>query len=692
MKQQKLTTFKIKDAPAGVLAAACGITWVLSLLEIACGDLREALHAGSFGGILNLYLEHRALYDAALHRVFAETGSFLLFAAVLVLAACFCGWCFFAALRRGGTSFSLTFAVFSIPVIALQLLLPTADARMPGLYFTCAGAAWLLWAFAGNHKKAILFLCLLLLTGTAVDDLFSAAGGEQSLAVLRADWSTKIETWRYGGAGSGMTFGRFRTDAAAERNAAAAKPAESAEAAEDAAVLRVTMSEPQPYYLRGYTGDHYTKDGWTCAAASDTAEAAESNALFYRLSEERFDSQTMLAAAQKAAGLQAAGEDPGNVIRVINTGASRRYLYLPYEAEEIEAKGTPLIGGGLHPGNGSAQRYAVTARPYLIDRYGTILDALSASQSPEETAYRQAESNYRSYVLRYDLELPETCRDVLAETFPDAAGVRTSGEAKAAILETLSGMQYDESVTDSEEKDFAANFLTRKSGYDQHFTTAAVLAFRYYGIPARFAEGYLITAGMTKDAKAGEEIAVTAAQAHCWAEYYEDGVGWLPFETTPPYIGLMKSAGSIRIAEQPQTSQQPQKKPETDDKEQQTVTTESEVNYPMLAALLLLLLLLAAAAVWAARRKQRGRPAGRKDRPRRRDITGADRRQAILALLYFIRRREEKAARRQKQGAPAETRAEIEAIYQEARYSAHPVREEDYQKVLKFYRQMKKRK
>lgn len=692
MKQQKLTTFKIKDAPAGLLAAACGITWVLSLLEIACGDLREALHAGSFGAILNLYLEHRALYDAALYRVYTKTGNFLLFAAVLVLAACFCGWCFFAALRRGGSSFPLTFAVFSIPVIVLQLLLPSADARMLGLYLTCAGAAWLFGAFAGNHKKAILFLCLLLLTGTAVDDLFTAAGGEQSLAVLRADWSTKIETWQYGGAGSGMTFGSFRTDAAAERSAAAAKTAENAEAAANAAVLHVTMSEPQPYYLRGYTGDLYTKDGWKRAAASDTAEAAEDNALFYRLSEKQFDSQTMLAAAQKAAGLQDGRDDAGNVIRVVNTGASRRYLYLPYEAEEIEAKGTLLIGGGLRPEDDSAQRYAVTARPYLIDRYGTILDALSASQSPEETAYRQAESNYRGYVLRCDLELPETCRDVLTETFPDAAGVRTSGEAKAAILETLSGMQYDESVTDNEEKDFAADFLTRKSGYDQHFTTAAVLAFRYYGIPARFAEGYLITADMTKDVKAGEEIAVTAAQAHCWAEYYEDGVGWLPFETTPPYIGLMKSAGSVRVAGEPQNAPKPQRKPETADKEQQTVTTESEVNYPMLAALLLLLLLLATAAVWAARRKQRVRPAGRKGRPRRRDITGADRRQAILAMLYFIRRREEKAARRQKQGAPAETRAEIEDIYQEARYSAHPVREEDYQKVLQFYRQMKKRK
>ena len=692
MKQQKLTTFKIKDAPAGLLAAAYGITWVLSLLEIACGDLREALHAGSFGAILNLYLEHRALYDAALYRVYAETGSFLLFAAVLVLAACFCGWWFFAALRRGGTAFFPVFTVFSIPVIALQLLLPSADARMPGLYLTCAGVAWLFGAFAGNHKKAILFLCLLLLTGTAVDDLFTAAGGEQSLAVLRADWSTKIEIWQYGGAGSGMTFGSFRTDAAAERSAAAAKTAENAEAAADAAVLHVTMSEPQPYYLRGYTGDLYTKDGWKRAAASDTAEAAEDNTLFYRLSEKQFDSQTMLAAAQKAAGLQDGRDDAGNVIRVVNTGASRRYLYLPYEAEEIEAKGTPLIGGGLRPEDDSAQRYAVTARPYLIDRYGTILDALSASQSREETAYRQAESNYRGYVLRCDLELPETCRDVLTETFPDATGVRTSGEAKAAILETLSGMQYDESVTDNEEKDFAADFLTRKSGYDQHFTTAAVLAFRYYGIPARFAEGYLITADMTEDVKAGEEITVTAAQAHCWAEYYEDGVGWLPFETTPPYIGLMKSAGSVRITGQPQTAPQPQQKPQTDDKEQQTVTTESEVNYPMLAALLLLLLLLAAVAVRAARRQQRGRQTGRKGRPRRRDITDADRRRAILALLYFIRKREAKAARRQKPSAPTETRAEIEDIYQEARYSAHPVREEDYQKVLQFYRQMKKRK
>ena len=33
-------------------------------------------------------------------------------------------------------------------------------------------------------------------------------------------------------------------------------------------------------------------------------------------------------------------------------------------------------------------------------------------------------------------------------------------------------------------------FFSSKKGYDVHFATAAVLMFRYYGIPARYAEGY----------------------------------------------------------------------------------------------------------------------------------------------------------------------------------------------------------
>ena len=40
--------------------------------------------------------------------------------------------------------------------------------------------------------------------------------------------------------------------------------------------------------------------------------------------------------------------------------------------------------------------------------------------------------------------------------------------------------------------------------------------------------------------KSGETtLALTGNDAHAWAEYYEDGVGWIPFETAAPYLGVM---------------------------------------------------------------------------------------------------------------------------------------------------------
>ena len=693
MKQQKTTIFKKHDAWSAILAAACGPVWVCSLLEIACGSLREVLQAGSFGGILNLYLRHRASYDAAVHRVYAETGSMLLPAAVLLLAAVLCGLCFLAAQRRGGIAFSLIFAVFSIPMIALQLMLPSADVRISGLYLTLAGAVWLLGVFGGNNQKAISFLVLLLLAGVCFGGSFTAAGGEDALGRLREHWNAKIETDLYGGEGSGMTLGSFGADAAAERSKAARSEADDAAAA----VLRVTMSSPQAYYLRGYTADVYTAEGWKRAEASGmmSRESLDAeNALFYRLGEMNFDSRTMLAAARQAAGLTRENDDV-NVIRIVNTGASRRYLYLPYEAQRIQAEGTPLLGGGFLPERSRTQQYTVTALPYSVNRYGEILDGLSASGETAQIEYRQAEANYRDYVLRYDSEVPEACRSAIAELFPGQEKIRTSGEAKTAILETLSRLQYDESAADSKEEDFITGFLTRKAGYDKHFAAAAVMAFRYYGIPARFAEGYLITDKMTEDVKAGEEIAVTAAEAHCWAEYYEDGIGWLPFETTPTYLGLMESAGSIRLDAREEL--QPEKKPEktADEKTRQIVNRESEVNYWVPAVLLIFLLLLLGAGIRQLYRRHRKKQAAAGRKPRRRDMRDADRRKAVLALWYFIRRQERKEERQHKEKAgPApqdRTRKEIEEIYLEARYSMHEIHEEKYRKVWQYYQQIKRR-
>ena len=71
---------------------------------------------------------------------------------------------------------------------------------------------------------------------------------------------------------------------------------------------------------------------------------------------------------------------------------------------------------------------------------------------------------------------------------------------------------------------------------------------RYYGGPARYVEGYVITEKMIADGSPDDKdsaskpasVTVTEESAHAWCEYYLDGVGWVPFDVTPKYRGEIK--------------------------------------------------------------------------------------------------------------------------------------------------------
>ena len=120
------------------------------------------------------------------------------------------------------------------------------------------------------------------------------------------------------------------------------------------------------------------------------------------------------------------------------------------------------------------------------------------------------------------------------------------GTAKQNILAYLSSnITYNEEAEVSN-RDFLSCFLQEtKSGYSVHFATAATLMFRYYKIPARYVEGYLITPEDVENVSANSAIIIDETHAHAWTEFYQDGVGWIPFETTTPYFDVMEKADDL---------------------------------------------------------------------------------------------------------------------------------------------------
>ena len=308
----------------------------------------------------------------------------------------------------------------------------------------------------------------------------------------------------------------------------------------DADMLRVTMSEPTSAYLRGYVGQRYTSDGWKEADAADMT--AESD-LFYQLHREGYDGFSQLSTLAELLGQETA--DVKMDIRVL--GACRSTRLTPYGLDSGEAVISPEQLRDTVPKTDGAtgeKEYSFTAKTGLVAQAYTLLGQLNDRwQGDALTDYLTFEGYYRDFVYENYLAIPEETQKALTAYLGDAPEVITSYEAKRRILncldETLTYSETPESV--DSEKDFVSALLADDpGGYDVHYATAAAVMLRYYGIPARYVEGYLITP-QAVEGKTGEmTLTLTGRDAHAWVEYYEDGVGWIPFEPTPGYRGVME--------------------------------------------------------------------------------------------------------------------------------------------------------
>ena len=75
--------------------------------------------------------------------------------------------------------------------------------------------------------------------------------------------------------------------------------------------------------------------------------------------------------------------------------------------------------------------------------------------------------------------------------------------------------------------------LEMAEGTTFQYATVAAMTLRYFGIPARYAEGYVISQEMAEKFDSGETMTVDSSCAKAWVEVYQDGIGWIPMDLTP---------------------------------------------------------------------------------------------------------------------------------------------------------------
>ena len=357
-----------------------------------------------------------------------------------------------------------------------------------------------------------------------------------------------------------------------------------------------------------------------------------------------------------------------------------------------------LLASGLR----GQRTYSFHASDNIITQYQRLAAAL-LEETEQTNAFLNTEAAYNRFVYDHYTDIPDDIRGFLEEKLggyqKDEGQVHFDyRRAKQNILFYLTTyITYEENVLPITGGDFALTFLDgTQSGYDVHYATAAALMFRYYGIPARYVEGFLVTKDDAAHMTAGQTLPVDGSRAHAWVEYYQDGLGWLPFEVTPPYFSAMEKAeqyqsisGLVGQAPLEDTPEQP------DDTDARDPVTEALRELWLKHGMtVLLVLLVSLAVVLAAVLLGRILRERRRTRQRKASFFGADAAAAIDAIFRYtmdVLRARGMAAR----NCPPEDYVaymdqdlredylQAARLWQEARFRGRPMTEGQRRRVLR---------
>ncbi|MET8321430.1 DUF3488 and transglutaminase-like domain-containing protein [Micromonospora sp. NPDC005189] len=298
---------------------------------------------------------------------------------------------------------------------------------------------------------------------------------------------------------------------------------------EVADLVKVTTSEPNPFYLRYAVADELRPSGFQ--ARNPTGRPTNRDLPDPTERADRGVQQTSYRAT-------------------VEVTKSLSMSLMPVYAEPVRTEG--LNSNWLYDAN---QQVVFSNRENSRGRKYSF-DYIRSTYSP--AALRAAQPLSADHTVRRQLtatpgpvpEVEELVKGLVQDK-------RTDYDRVLAIYQHFSadnGFSYRLSTASGSSGQDIVNFLTNKVGYCQQYAAAMAWLVRSAGIPARVAFGF--TNGSKRD---GDTFTLTNLNLHAWTEVYFNGAGWVPFDATPAY-GV---PGSTRSAWAPDTDAPEPSAPDT---------------------------------------------------------------------------------------------------------------------------------
>ena len=451
-------------------------------------------------------------------------GALFFLSVLLLISAVF--W--FLIRKRAFLVTEILVFLFFIPELVLRIFSPLGAV----LVLSSMIGFWLFSYQAGSFLRRVLWLFSL----TCVLFVFRWISGSQtSVSILRAQTAARE-------AAEHLIYG---TDTLPEGDLSNASGMEIG----DEPRLSITTDQVKSLYFRSFTGAEYADNAWTPLKKS--AYGGGRYGFLKWLSQNGFDPAAQFAFYIEA-GNTALPEDQKvekNRVIVTNRGANRKYLYTLYSSE---SPGFSSVSA--YRDNGYLEHGIFAKRKYSLSEYSSNLpgelqhlsDWVYEPENDTQEQYLNSESVYRSFVHENYTDIDDTCSDLITSLFHESdkrdvtgsLGVYEVTRRIRSVLETNTRYEKEKVLLDletSENEDLLTTFLLGDhAGNSAYYASAAVLAFRSFGIPARYAEGYFLSSRAI-EAAGSRDVQLTSSDAHAWVEVYMDGMGWIPVDVTPGF-------------------------------------------------------------------------------------------------------------------------------------------------------------